>query len=296
MTSDAPDGRDEVIAAVERIVRARVVRQRDVAGGYTFAVNRVAELSDGRTVFVKAAVDDMTRRWLRAEQRVYASIDGRFMPRCHGWEDAGATVLVLEDLSAAAWPPPWTEGSVRAVLEALAEAHATPPPPGLPRPNDVDDLRGGWQTVAADPGPFLSLAVCSPAWLAENLPALLAASERAPLDGESLLHLDVASGNVCIKDGRCLLLDWSNAARGNPPLDTAIWLPSLHLEGGPEPDELTDRGLAELAAVFAGYLACRAGLPEPRSVPPPGVRPFQLAQLRIALPWAARCLDLPSPG
>jgi hypothetical protein len=92
-----------------------------------------------------------------------------------------------------------------------------------------------------------------------------------------------------------VLVDWSSAARGNALLDVAIWLPSLHLEGGPEPDALTEPGMADLAAVFAGYLACRAGLPEPPSVPPPGVRAFQLAQLRVALPWAARCLDLATP-
>ena len=39
------------------------------------------------------------------------------------------------------------------------------------------------------------------------------------MDGESLLHLDVSSSNLCIKDGRCLLVDWSNAAKGNALLD-----------------------------------------------------------------------------
>jgi hypothetical protein len=285
-----------VLAAFERIADARVVRGRDVAGGYTFAANRVVELSDGRTVFVKAAVDALTRDWLRAEQRLYASVRGAFLPRCLGWEDGAATVLVLEDPSEAVWPPPWSRAAMAAVLDALAEVHATAPPPGLPRPDEVDALRQGWPRVAAEPQAFLSLGVCSAAWLAGALPELLAAAERAPLDGPSLLHLDVPSGNLCLRDGRCLLLDWSNAACGNALLDVAIWLPSLHLEGGPPPDELAPHGMAELAAVFAGYLACRAGLPEPPTVPPPGVRAFQLAQLEIALPWAARCLGLPPPG
>ena len=76
MAPDPPHYEPGVIAAVERLVGARVVGQRDVAGGYTFAANRVAELSDGRTVFVKAAVDALTRDWLRAEQRLYASVQG----------------------------------------------------------------------------------------------------------------------------------------------------------------------------------------------------------------------------
>ena len=48
---------------------------------------------------------------------------------------------------------------------------------------------------------------------------------------------------------------------------------------------------AELAAVFAGYLACRAGLAEP-NVPVHGVRRGQHAQLGVALAWAAKALGI----
>jgi hypothetical protein len=49
----------------------------------------------------------------------------------------------------------------------------------------------------------------------------------------------------------------------------------------------------ELAALCAGFFACRAGLPE---VPvAPGLRAIQRAQLEIALPWAARALGLSRP-
>jgi len=150
--------------------------------------------------------------------------------------------------------------------------------------------------VADDPEPFLSVGLGSEAWLARTLPTLLAASERAPLDGDRLVHLDVRSDNLCFRDGRCVLVDWPHAARGNPLLDLAIWLPSLRVEGGPPPDDLAVDGMAELATVFAGYVACRAGLPEPPSVPPPGVRSLQLACLSVALPWATRCLGVSEPA
>jgi hypothetical protein len=77
------------------------------------------------------------------------------------------------------------------------------------------------------------------------------------------------------------------------PLDVAAWLPSLRLEGGPEPDEiLPDAG--GFAALLAGFFGCRAGLPAPPTAPQ--VRPFQLAQLRVSLPWAVRELGLEPPG
>jgi hypothetical protein len=295
MPDAQPEWEQTVTRVIPRLLGAEVVAQRALAGGYTYSANRVARLSDGRSVYVKAAVDEQTRGWLRAEQRIYATVQAPFMPCYIGWEDGAATVLVLEDLSDATWPPPWSPQMVDAVRTALADLRGVTPPPGLPHPDDIDDLRGGWRTVAHDPGPLLSLGVCSTSWLDEALPNLLAAAERAPLDGDHLVHLDVRSDNLCIRDGRCLLVDWSYAAQGNPLLDLALWLPSLHLEGGPPPDELSVDGMGELAAVFAGYLACRAGLPEPPSVPPPGVRRLQVAQLRIALPWAARCLGVKEP-
>jgi hypothetical protein len=52
---------------------------------------------------------------------------------------------------------------------------------------------------------------------------------------------------------------------------------------------------AELTALVAGYFTARAALPEPPAIPPPGVRSFQPAQLRIALPWTLQSLGLPRP-
>jgi hypothetical protein len=44
---------------------------------------------------------------------------------------------------------------------------------------------------------------------------------------------------------------------------------------------------------MSGFFAARAGLPPIPTAP--HVREVQLAQLRTALPWAARALGLPPP-
>ena len=108
------------------------------------------------------------------------------MPELLGWEDAELPLLVLEDLSAAHWPPPWTRDSVEAVLRTLGEIATTPPPDGLSRL--ADDPPWSWRDVAGDPGPFLGLGLCSAAWLDQALPALLSASDPSLLDGDALLH------------------------------------------------------------------------------------------------------------
>jgi hypothetical protein len=149
-----------------------------------------------------------------------------------------------------------------------------------------------WLEVARDPLPFLALGICSADWLETSLPRLIDASSRAPLAGGSLIHLDVRSDNVCFIDGRAVVIDWNHATAGNPDLDIAFWLPSLHAEGGPHPEAVLPDA-PELAAWVAGFFCARAGgepLPDA-----PHVRPLQLLQSRTALPWAARALHLPPP-
>jgi aminoglycoside phosphotransferase (APT) family kinase protein len=146
----------------------------------------------------------------------------------------------------------------------------------------------GWHDVARDPASFLDLGIVSAEWLDGSMPALLEASDKTPLDGESLVHGDVRSDNLCLRSGHAVLLDWNHARIGNPAFDIAFWLPSLVLEGGPEPEGFD---VDEFAAFVAGYFAALAGLPAPAGAP--RVRGFQRAQLEVALPWACRVLGLP---
>jgi hypothetical protein len=279
-------------AATLRLRGARPTAWRAAGAGYTHNERWVVDLEDGRSVFVKAAVDDMTAEWLRAEHRVYAALAAGFLPRLLGWEDGELPVLVLEDLSGADWPPPWTAERVAAVVTTLREVAGTPPPPGVASLEDQHEELAGWREVERDPTALLALGVCSREWLAVALPALLAAEDACLLGGEALLHLDVRSDNICFREGRALLVDWSWAVRGNPVLDVAAWLPSLEAEGGPPPEALLPEEPAA-AAFMSGFFAARAGLPPIPTAP--HVRKVQLAQLRTALPWAARALGLPPP-
>jgi aminoglycoside phosphotransferase (APT) family kinase protein len=155
-------------------------------------------------------------------------------------------------------------------------------------PRVVDAGWPGWEDVAADPEPFLSLGLVSGEWLDRHGPALVSASREADVDGTSLLHADVRSDNLCIRDGRAVLVDWNHARVGNPALDLAFWLPSLRLEHGPPPGHF---GVDGLAVVVSGFFAALAGLPAPAGAP--AVRAFQRAQLEVALPWTCAALGLP---
>ena len=283
---------DSLIARVHRLVAPlRPVAWTRAERGYTPTERWVVQLSDGSTAFVKRAVDEATAGWLRTEHRVYSTIEARYLPKSLGWDDGKNPVLLLEDLSAAYWPPPWRPGDVELVLDALAKVRATQPPDWVPA-QDRERLVG-WPAVAEDPRPFLSLGLCSEAWLTEALPHLVTAEGDAEIDGDALVHIDVRSDNLCFSGDMVVLVDWNHAARANPLLDVAAWLPSLHSEGGPLPEDILPDE-PELAALISGFFACRAGLPNIETAP--RVRGVQVEQLRSALPWAARSLGLPALG
>jgi hypothetical protein len=283
-------------ARVVESLGSSVVDRRPVRGGYTPAERSVLELEDGRSVFVKGAVNDLTALWLRKEYRLYRELGAGapYMAELLGWmDDGGRPMLVLEDLSGCHWPPPWTDARVAAVRDAMAQVAATPPPPWLPVASMAEYVADGWERVAADPDPLLRTGLVEARWLERALPDLLEAAARAEISGDRLCHFDVRSDNLCFRsDGSAVLIDWNFAEIGNPRLDLAFWLPSLALEDGPAPESILPDAGPE-AAVVAGYFASRCG--EPAIPDAPGVREIQRRQLGVALPWACRELGIAFP-
>ena len=176
----------------------------------------------------------------------------------------------------------------QAVFEALDELHATTPPEGLP-PLTLEELHT-WREVEADPQPFLSLGLCTAAWLERALPELLAATERCVVTGDSFCHLDTRSDNICIADGRAILVDWNWAApESRESMPRSGCRASMSRVARP-PHGAAARGRRADSG--------RQRLLRPdRRIGPTGRRadgpPLQLAQLKVALPWAVDVLGLP---
>jgi len=285
---DVPD--DELQRRVAALMGKRPAGWRRAHGGYTPAQRWIATFADGTSCFVKAGVNEWTADALRAESRIYSRARAPFLPELLGWDDDPAMpLLALEDLSSGHWPPPWRRGDIESVLRLL-EALRDLEIPDLPDIRSHPACENLWRRVETDPEDFLSVGVASRSWLQQCLPSLREASDEAPFAGESLVHFDVRSDNLCFRGEHCLLVDWNHASRGNRDLDLVTWLPSLEAEGGPPPETFySDGGL--FAAWMSGYWAWGVGKP-----PPPGaprLREIQLAQLRSALPWAVRALGLP---
>lgn len=264
-------------------------------GGYTPATRAIVGFADGTSVFAKSGADLEplpVATWLREEHRWYEELDGApFMPRFVAWEDGAEPMLVIEDLSGAYWPPPWSPEHIGAVRDVVDQLAAMEAPAWAPRLEERwSGLAGLWARIREEPAPFLALGLASVQWLDECVDALQAAAARADTGGDQIVHGDIRSDNVCVTAEGAKLVDWNWASRGNPLFDLTVWLPSLPREGGPAPWQLLEdsRGTA---ALFAGSLASR--LSEPPGRTEPRVRLLQLDLLRSALAWTARELGLP---
>ena len=262
-----------------------------VDGGYTPAA-RWRFVCGGAKLFAKVATNESTATALRREAHAYRQIRGSFIPALVAWSDhVTHPILVLEDLSAAQWPPPWRNWEVEAVLSAVETMHTSNC--DMPAYAEVHAARGdNWAEVALDPRPFLNLGLVSRAWLDRALPMLLQAESECATEGTALTHWDLRSDNLCLVQGSPKFIDWPGACRSNPALDTGFWLPSLAYEGGPDPSTILP-GRPDVAAWVSGFFAARAGLP---FIPDaPRVRQVQREQLQTALRWVANEVGLPEP-
>lgn len=282
-----------VTRAVKSLRAAPARWEPVITGGHTPAKRWVVTLDDGRTVFAKVAADELTASWLRDEHLVYSVLRGSpFMPGYVGWYDDGSRpVMALEDMSGAAWPPPWDRSKIDAVLACVDAVATTPPPDGLPTTDDTHlELREGWDEVGRDLTAVLGLGVCGPEWLKAHLLTLREAAHTAPLAGEALLHLDVRSDNVCFRpeDGR--RSSTGTGPRSATPRSTQ---PSGSRRSRPRavPRPRRSRRMSPRSWSPAGPATWSHAAREPIPTAP-HVRGVQLRQARSALPWAARRLGL----
>ena len=262
------------------------------SGGYTRSRAWHVRTPDG-PVFAKEAADEGSLFMLRREAIVYRGVAGPFLPGFVGFADRGdRALLAIELVEDAHWPPPYPD-DVRPLFETLDLVASAQPPPDLPAQGP---WRSRWERVAADPGPFLGLGLCSAAWLDGALDKLLAAEAAAEFQGSDLVHNDVYSGNVGFTPRGAVLVDWGASVRGSRWIDVAFALLSVRVEGG-TPPPLHFPAEAAFAAAIAGHCALEAPAPLPDWAEPGStLREDMAGDLAHALRWVAELLELPPPA
>jgi thiamine kinase-like enzyme len=282
--------RSTLLRRIEKATKKKISQVQPIQGGYTPALRLKVIQEDGSTLFAKIGTNTHTSNALRQENKIYQTLQSSFLPKFIRWEDdPNQPILLLEDLSEAFWPPPWSETRIAQVMDTLPQVWGSSLP-NIPVMVDMPHIGDGWHQVAENPAPFLALGFATEKWLQSALATLLRINEVEVVNGRSLLHFDLRSDNICFTQNRAIIIDWNLVCLGNPKVDLGFWLPSLEAEGGPPPEQLLP-GAGEIAGLVSGFFAARAGLP---TIPDaPRVRNIQLMQLKTALPWAVRGLGLP---
>jgi hypothetical protein len=149
--SSPPD--DGIAGRVAQILGWAPTEWREVRGGYTPAARYVVE-AGASSAFVKVATTLGTAMSLRREGHAYGVVQPELRPRLVGWQDDETRpILIIEDLSRAAWPPPWRDVQVADALASIKAMHAASA--DLPTYQERHGGREpGWVAVATAPETF----------------------------------------------------------------------------------------------------------------------------------------------
>lgn len=249
------------VAAAVREVTGGTVTAVDVAGhrGRSHVDRFRVHLAGGHTAFVKIALDDDAAQELAYEATVLSHLDGVHAPRLYG-AGADPALIVIEDLSTAAWLPPVPDdlSSVWRALEAVRDR-------AFPELHVFGGLGG----------------------VSDRLPEpLAAAAGTVELRGYGLVHGDLGIDNTCLLDRRAVFVDWTEAFRGDPTLDQVTVAIDLSMAAGRRIVPPDVRDLGAWLALVAGLLLDAAERPPLQTPRGAEVRRLQAEAGTFTLGWA----------
>ena len=288
---------------VERRLGGTVAEAVTQPGGFSPGVAVRLRLDDGRRAFVKAVGPEPnpdSPDIHRGEARNMAALPRSApAPRLlwsldeHGW-----VALAFEDVDGVHPALPWRPGELRRVLEMVATMAAvlTPAPPALPPIADrLRESFAGWRRLAAAHAARADdLAGLDP-WAARHLDRLadLEAGWPQATQGSTLLHSDLRADNLLLTPTRVVAVDWPWASVGAAWVDLLLLLPSVTMQGGPDPEPTfavhpvaagaDPQRVTTALTAWAGFLVEASRQPSPPGLPT--LRAFQHGQAVVALAW-----------
>ena len=281
---------------------SNVVAAHSQTGGFSPGVAARLRLADGSRAFVKAVCSSPnpdSPAMHRREARVAAALPATAPAPAlrFAYDDGEWIVLAFDDVDGRSPELPWRADELERVLAAVhtLAVELTPSPIALDSAVvTLAPLFGGWQKISDDASLEAALPVATRRRLAELV--ALEAEWPAAVEGDSLVHLDLRADNILLTAERVYIVDWPAASIGAPWIDLVAMLPSVAMQGGPDPEALwrshplhdgvdDDRVDAFLTAI-AGYFAHAAPSPDPPGLPT--LRAFQAAQGERANAWLAQ--------
>jgi len=293
---------DAVRAEVQARLGSNVVAAHSQTGGFSPGVAARLQLADGSRAFVKAvsSVPNADSPAMHRREAVVAAALPASAPAPRfrfAYDDREWIVLAFDDVDGRSPELPWRADELERVLAAVhtLALELTPSPIVLDSAVvTLAALFGGWQKIADDASLESALPVATRRRLGDLV--ALEAEWPAAVQGESLVHLDLRADNILVSGERVYIVDWPAASIGAPWIDLVAMLPSVAMQGGPDPEALwrshplregvDDERVDAFLAAIAGYFAHAAPLPDPPGLPT--LRAFQAAQGERANAWLAR--------
>ena len=296
----------QVRAALEEWLGAPVAAAATQPEGFSPGVAARLRLSDGRRFFVKAAGPEPNPVTAGVHRREAASV--AHMPAetpvprllwCYDEGEGGWVLLLFEDVEGRHPAQPWRDDELDRVLETLAALWTRLTPSPVEAPSAAEMLErevNGWRLLQGEPNTGLD------AWSRRHLDTLAQLEADAPtaVAGNTLLHLDLRADNLLLTADRVFVVDWPHACVGAPWVDVVTFAPSVHMQGGPDPEALLRRhpaisavdphAITAAVAAVAGFFTHRALQPAPPGLPT--LRAFQAAQGEVARRWLAQRASL----
>lgn len=265
------------------LVRARIGEQlgeivtvHGEPAGTAPGLRMLVEVAGVGPVFVKAGDGTLADEAVGSEIALIMQVRSRHMPHVLAHDlDGEVPWMVQPSLADGQWPAPWPT-NMRRVYKALRTLSRSSPPPWLPKPSDVD--------------PWLELLALqaddTQGWWRPHAEMLADAAARVSIEGDALVHGDLGSGNLCIREGTVLVIDWSDAMVANPAIDVmSVAVDRAHHDDVRDLPPVRDpqAWLAKTAGLLLSA-SLRPAWPTPGG---PQVRAEQAAMARTAVGWAA---------
>lgn len=306
---------------VDIALGAPVTRATRIWGGYAPTPTYRLVLADGRRAFLKGTFQDSNefmRHALLAEERVYQDLStvlSKWIPRLYAtFRSDDWHVLILEDLGSQSVPP-WTPKKARMITHALANFHqsslGTQPPAWLKLPEE-ELAQEDWKQMTRDSLEFQNIAALvgneapqALKWFQQISPTIEHVMQQPALKegAYAILHGDVRSDNLRLRQGQLYLFDWPSISVGRPEWEMVAFAQTVTVEGGPSPEQviawygeefpLNSDAVACALAWWLTFFAHRAWQPEVPGLP--RLRRFQRQQLGVLISWAACQWSFPSP-
>jgi hypothetical protein len=294
------DWRDLPLAvrdAVEGALGWRVESATTQAGGFSPGVAARLRGPHGARAFVKAvstAQNPESPQIHRQEAVIAAGLPPSVPAPTLRWsyDDGDWVALVFDEVDGHLPELPWRPDDLTRVLDAmgvLARSLTPSPVPAPPARLALAKLFDAWRDIDD-----VAVATMPVGWRS-RLDALVAleAGWRDAVDGETLAHCDVRADNILLHESGVAFVDWPWAVIGAAWLDLVLFLPTVTMQGGPDPETLwhahplsrgvdDDRVDAVIAACLGFFTRAASRPPEPGL---PTLRPFQAGQAEQHRRW-----------